>query len=49
VTHHVEASLYPNWVGLEMQRKYEFSGDRLTLRVMNGGGGESRLVWERVR
>ncbi len=48
VVHHVEASLYPNWVGSDMPRKYEFSGDRLTLRVVNGKG-ESRLVWERVR
>jgi hypothetical protein len=46
VTHHVEASLYPNWVGTDMPRKYQFSGDRLTLRVVNSG---AELVWERVR
>jgi hypothetical protein len=48
VTHHVEASLYPNWVGSDQRRPYEFSGDRLTLRVVNGAA-EARLVWERVR
>jgi len=46
VTHHVEASLYPNWVGSDQVRKYEFSGDRLILRVVNTG---AELVWERVR
>ena len=48
VIHHVEASLYPNWVGSEQRRAYEFSGDQLILRVTNAVG-ESRLVWERVR
>lgn len=48
VIHHVEASLYPNWVGSDQLRKYEFSGERLILRVVNGGG-ERRLVWERAR
>ena len=52
VIHHVEASLYPNWIGSEQRRLYEFSGGRLTLRAVNGMGGpgtESRLVWERAR
>ena len=48
VVHHVEASLYPNWVGSDQRRAYEFSGDQLILRVSNAAG-ESRLVWERVR
>jgi hypothetical protein len=52
VIHHVEASLYPNWVGSDQRRFYEFSGDQLILRAVNGSGGpgtESRLVWERAR
>jgi hypothetical protein len=48
VTHHVEASLYPNWVGTDQRRPYEFVGDQLTLHVVNGAA-ESKLVWERVR
>jgi lipocalin-like protein len=50
--HHVEASSYPNWVGTDQRRLYEFSGDQLILRAVNGSGGpgtESRLVWERAR
>jgi len=52
VIHHVEASLYPNWVGTEQRRLFEFSDGKLILRAVNGAGGpgtESRLVWERVK
>ena len=52
VIHHVEASLYPNWVGSEQRRLFEFSEGRLILRAKNGSGGpgtEGKLVWERVR
>ena len=52
VIHHVEASLYPHWVGTDQRRLYEFSGSQLILRAQNGSGGagtESRLVWERAR
>ena len=52
VIHHVEASLYPHWVGSDQRRLYEFSGSQLILRAQNGSGGpgtESRLVWERAR
>ena len=52
VVHHVEASIFPNWVGSDQRRLYEFSGDQLILRAVNGSGGpgtESRLVWERAR
>ncbi len=52
VIHHVEASLFPNWVGTEQRRLFEFSEGKLILRAVNGSGGpgtESRLVWERVK
>lgn len=52
VIHHVEASLYPHWVGSDQRRMYEFSGSQLILRAVNGPGGpgtEGRLVWERAR
>ena len=31
VTHHVEVSLFPNWVGKEQVRYFEFEGDHLIL------------------
>ena len=52
VIHHVEASLYPNWVGSDQRRLFEFSQGQLILRAVNGSGGpgtESRLVWQRSR
>lgn len=53
VIHHVEVSLFPNWVGEEQRRFFEFEGDRLTLSTapMTLAGIESRayLVWERTQ
>jgi hypothetical protein len=52
VIHHVELSLFPNWVGVEQERLVEVSGDRLTVstRPMLFGGAQrtAHLVWERV-
>ncbi len=46
VTHHVEASSFPNWVGRDLVRKYRFSGDTLTLGVAATDGSERTLVWK---
>jgi hypothetical protein len=51
VIHHVEASFFPNWVGVDQVRFYGFDGDRLTLRTapMPVGGliGCVHLIWEK--
>jgi hypothetical protein len=51
VVHHVEASLFPNWLGQDQVRFYGFSADLLTLRTppMLSGGQEITgvLVWKR--
>jgi len=51
VTHQVEASLFPNWVGQSQLRSFELSGDRLTLTTppTPAAGGMVTLVleWER--
>lgn len=31
ITHHVEGSSYPGWIGTTQRREYHFEGDRLTL------------------
>ena len=55
VQHHVETSLFPNWVGTVQQRRWEVdeTGERLTLSsppVMLGGVARiHRLTWERTR
>lgn len=43
VIHTVECSLYPNRVGEELRRTFEFDGDRLTLSTP-----DSKLVWQRL-
>jgi hypothetical protein len=53
VVHHVEVSLYPNWVGMDLERAFEFDGNRLSLSAPTtsrfGVQYTARLVWERVR
>jgi Lipocalin-like domain len=52
VVHHVELSLFPNWVGTDQQRLVELAGDRLILSarplLLAGQLQVPRLVWERV-
>jgi hypothetical protein len=52
VTHHVEASLFPHWVGRPEVRHYCFEDNRLTLRTEPLRHGKhtivAQLVWERV-
>jgi hypothetical protein len=52
VIHHVELSLFPNWVGSDQQRWVELAADRLTLSasplLLAGKQQVPRLVWERV-
>jgi YD repeat-containing protein len=52
VTHHVEGSTNPNWVGTDLIRYYEFSADnaRLMLSLRNAEGTVTgTLTWERLR
>jgi hypothetical protein len=51
VVHHVELSLFPNWVGSTQVRFAEVEADELTItteRLAIGGETVNRLVWERV-
>lgn len=56
VIHVLQGSLFPDWVGTEQGREFEFAGDdRLTLRtppiasaVTDGRKAEHVLVWRRV-
>jgi hypothetical protein len=53
VTHHVEVSLFPNWIGRPEVRYFQFENDRLTLRTPPIKVGKhtvvAQLVWQRVR
>jgi hypothetical protein len=52
VIHHIEVSLFPNWVGVSQERLYEFEGDCLTLStsLMLVGGRQlsTHVIWARV-
>jgi hypothetical protein len=52
VVHHVELSLFPNWVASDQERWVELAEDRLTLSasplLLAGKLQVPRLVWERV-
>jgi hypothetical protein len=44
VTHHVQVSLFPNWVGLTQVRSYFREGDKLILRTPNMPVGGKQVV-----
>jgi hypothetical protein len=52
VIHHVELSLFPNWVGADQERLVELRGNRLTLStrpiLLRGIQQSAHLIWERV-
>jgi Lipocalin-like domain len=52
VIHHVELSLFPNWVGSDQERWVELAEDRLVLSasplLLAGRRQVPRLAWERV-
>ena len=49
---HVDGASFPNWIGSDQIRHYEFNGDRMTLSTppMLAGGKKrvGKLIWERV-
>jgi hypothetical protein len=51
VTHRLRGSHFPNWVGQDLKRFFEFSGNRLTLKTppisAAGTTVTGILVWER--
>lgn len=52
VVHHIEGSLYPNWVGDAQARTMNLEGDRLTLTTppqkTRRGTQTSEVVWRRA-
>lgn len=48
ITHSLKGSLFPNWVGSELVRHFEFSEDKLTLSTPPIAGSTHVLVWRRI-
>ena len=46
VTHSLEGASFPNWIGSEQLRHFEFSGDKLTLSTPPIAGNSHVLIWE---
>ena len=47
VIHHIKLSSFPNWVGHDQVRNYEFKGNMLILTASLESGIQ-RLVWEKI-
>jgi hypothetical protein len=47
VIHHVQAHLIPSWVGADLRRTYEFSGDKQLTLTASYDQGVTRLIWQR--
>ena len=52
VVHHIEGSLYPNWIGEAQTRMMRLDGDRLTLGTLpqktRRGVQTTEVVWRRA-
>ena len=52
VIHHIKASLFPNWVGVDQERFFEFTDERLTLStppiLIDGKLQKAYLIWKRA-
>ncbi len=52
VVHHIEVSFFPNWIGVDQERVFEFDGDRLLLStpptLIQGAQRTAHLIWERT-
>jgi lipocalin-like protein len=52
VVHHVEMSLFPNWIGGDQERLVDLRANRLTLStrplLLGGIQQTAHLIWERV-
>jgi hypothetical protein len=46
VVHHVEASLFPSWVGTDLKRSFRFDASRLIL-TRPASDSSDELIWER--
>ena len=52
VTHYIEVTLFPNWVGVQQKRFFKFEGNQLLLStppiLQQGQEQTGHLIWQRV-
>ena len=53
VIHHIQASLFPNWLGIAQKRFFNFKDNQLFLTsssfLMRGKQQVAHMIWERIR
>jgi hypothetical protein len=52
LTLHIERSSFPNWEGIDQQRKFEFAGDELRYTAANSTANpaeSAQLIWKRAK
>ena len=49
VVHQIKISSFPNWVGQNQIRKYEFKEDKLILSTDTIGSGRHKLTWQKMK
>jgi hypothetical protein len=53
VVHHIEVSLYPNWIGKDQERFWKLDGERLTFStpplLYEGSEQTGYLFWKKAR
>src|SRR5262245_47205212 len=53
VIHHLQLSWFPNWIGTDQKRYFEFTGNQLMLKTppvtFLGAAQVHRLIWERLQ
>jgi len=49
VVHQIKISSFPNWVGQNQIRKFEFKDDKLILSTDTIGSSRHRLVWQKMK
>ena len=48
VIHHIRISSFPNWVGQDQVRYYDFQNDLLLLRALAIGTTQHELTWQKM-
>lgn len=48
VVHQIKISSFPNWVGQNQIRNFEFNEDELTLSTDIIGSSRHKLVWRKI-
>jgi hypothetical protein len=49
VVHRIYISSFPNWIGQNQIRKFEFNDDKLILSTDTVGSSRHRLVWQKMK